>query len=348
MSNIITTGTARMTNCSPLASLPAGLLILPISAIVRLLAVAVGFLIVPGLLMSFTLTPETPIDTAAKLQTQHHAIPSVYTPIDRAQLAIQPIPDFATTWPVPAPELRSNEFTRHLNVVALHSASNAELQIITNTTNAFSGRIDQLQLVATDLIDSPSRKFNGVGYPQIEIIARSKTERFRPLITYVDLDIRNQPIPNVRCMGLSPRAVNKRAKRYSKSVGKLATRYSIDANLVRAVMTRESCFDNSARSSVGAMGLMQLMPETAAWLKVDDPTDARQNLRAGVRYLASLKKRFGTNELALAAYNAGPGNVVRHNGIPPFEETRHYVKSVMSHYRSYVATEQFTSAIALN
>ncbi len=320
---------------------------LPVSAIARLIMLAVGLLAAPGLLMSYTLTPESPIDGIAKLKNLHHP-KALYTPVDRPQLIVQPLTAVATPVPAPVQEPQSNEFTRHLNVVALHDATNAEFQIITNTTDAFAGRIDQTQLVDTDLTDEPSLGFQGVGYPQIETTARSNNERFRPLITYVDLETREEAIPNVRCMGLSPRAVHKRAKRYSKSIEKLAARYSIDANLVRAVMTRESCFDNDARSYVGAMGLMQLMPETAAWLKVEDPTDARQNLQAGVRYLASLKKRFGTNELALAAYNAGPGNVERHKGIPPFKETRYYVKSVMSHYRSYVATEQFTGAVALN
>lgn len=306
----------------------------PNRTVVRSLAVTAGFLLVPALLMSFTHVPETPLDKVARLQTQHMPITAVFTPIDREQLVTYTGTDVNADVPMtlsaPTLELRSNEFTRHLNVVSLNSATNAARQISTNTTHAFAGRIDQSLAFATELTDTPS------------------PERFRPLITYVDLGSGSQPIPNVRCMGLSPRSVHKRAKRYSKSVEKLAARYSIDANLVRAVMTRESCFDNSARSYVGAMGLMQLMPETAAWLKVEDPTDARQNLRAGVRYLASLKKRFGTTELALAAYNAGPGNVKRYNGIPPFKETRYYVKSVMSHYRSYAATEQFTNAVALN
>ena len=308
---------------------------LPIGAIARLVLLTVGLLLTPGLLMSFSLAPANQMNPAADIKPQSTSV-------------IKSIADVAQGLPAPILLPQANEFTRHLNVVALHDAINVELQIITNTTDAFAGRIDQSQLVVAEVIEESSRDFRGVGYPHIETASRSKTKRFRSLITYADLDTRSEPIPNVRCMGLSPRAVANRAKRYSNSVEKLAVKYSIDANLVRAVMTRESCFNNAARSYVGAIGLMQLMPETAAWLKVEDPTNASQNLKAGVRYLASLKKRFGTNELALAAYNAGPGNVERHNGIPPFKETRHYVESVMSHYRSYVATEQFTSAVALN
>ena len=88
---------------------------------------------------------------------------------------------------------------------------------------------------------------------------------------------------------------------------------------------------------------MQLMPDTARWLKVTDRNDVNQNLSAGIRYLAELRQRFGTEELALAAYNAGPGNVERHGGIPPFAETQQYVVSVMAHYRRYVATSRFAN-----
>jgi len=300
---------------------------LPTASIVRLGLMTVCLLLAPGLLMSFTLVPENP---AAKISHNNAAMQQLvvsagYTPIAGRPQKVKPTAALAelvsvelapTVAKTPAPVLlpQANEFTRHLNVVALNNANNVELQLITKTTNAFAGRIDQTQLIVANATDNPTREFRGVGYPHIQTKAPKKATRFRSLITYVDMETRSDPIPNVRCMGLSPRAVARRAARYSKSVDKLAARYSIDANLVRAVMTRESCFNNDARSYVGAMGLMQLMPETAAWLKVEDPTDPSQNLRAGVRYLASLKKRFGTDELALAAYNAGPGNVERHNG----------------------------------
>jgi|GEM_PF-6761282 len=364
--SIRTTSTTRVSTNSVAASLSNtkrtkrnGNEALPVASIARLGALTTALLLAPGLLMSFTLVPVSPAEkvTTNNANRQHFAVSAGFTPISRTTPAepVVTMPELAVTATPSAPNVvepaqppKANEFTRHLSVVSLHQATNAELQLMTNTTAAFSGRFDQAQLVVAQETDSSTREFQGVGYPHIQTTAPKKARRFRSLITYADLETRSLPIPNVRCMGLSPRAVAKRAKRYSKSVEKLSARYSIDANLVRAVMTRESCFNNDARSYVGAMGLMQLMPETAAWLKVEDPTDAQQNLRAGIRYLASLRKRFGTDELALAAYNAGPGNVERHNGIPPFKETQYYVKSVMSHYRSYVATEQFTNSVALN
>jgi len=86
------------------------------------------------------------------------------------------------------------------------------------------------------------------------------------------------------------------------------------------------------------------MPATARWLKVKQPENPQQNLAGGVRYLAQLQKRFGNDELALAAYNAGPGNVERYRGIPPFDETENYVVDVMHFYRGYAATTSYVNA----
>ena len=109
-----------------------------------------------------------------------------------------------------------------------------------------------------------------------------------------------------------------------------ATRREVRPELVRAVIQVESAFDPRARSSKGAMGLMQLMPATAADLHVLDPYDPVQNIRGGVAYLRRLLDRYdGDEELALAAYNAGPEAVARHdNQVPPFRETRNYLHRV--------------------
>ncbi len=109
-----------------------------------------------------------------------------------------------------------------------------------------------------------------------------------------------------------------------------AARQSVRPELVRAIIQVESAFDPRARSSKGAMGLMQLTPATAADLHVRDPYDPGQNIRGGVAYLRQLLDRYdGIEELALAAYNAGPEAVARHgNQVPPFRETRNYVDRV--------------------
>ena len=115
---------------------------------------------------------------------------------------------------------------------------------------------------------------------------------------------------------------------YGDVVAEAAARHRVDPLLVHAVIAVESGHRVDARSPVGALGLMQLMPGTARDLGVSDPLDPRENVDAGVAYLRRLVDEFGT-VLALAAYNAGPGAVRRHGGIPPFAETRAYVRSVV-------------------
>jgi soluble lytic murein transglycosylase-like protein len=110
--------------------------------------------------------------------------------------------------------------------------------------------------------------------------------------------------------------------------------HRLDPRLVRAVIQIESGYNYRARSNRGAMGLMQLMPETAVELAVRDPYDADQNLRGGTAYLRQLIDSFrGSLEMALAAYNAGPGAVERHRGVPPYPETIDYVQRVLALYR---------------
>jgi soluble lytic murein transglycosylase-like protein len=113
-------------------------------------------------------------------------------------------------------------------------------------------------------------------------------------------------------------------------------RHSVDADLIRAVIKVESDFDSSARSNKGAMGLMQLMPETARLHNVVDVYNPSSNIDGGVRHLKLLLGRYqGDLELSLAAYNAGIKAVEKHGGIPPFAETREYVRRVLSYYQSY-------------
>lgn len=107
-----------------------------------------------------------------------------------------------------------------------------------------------------------------------------------------------------------------------------AKKYNLDPQLVRAVIEVESAFNPNAVSRVGAGGLMQLMPGTAYNLGCRDRFDPEQNIEAGAKYLRMMMDRFGSWDLAIAAYNAGPGNVEKAGGIPPFAETQHYVVKV--------------------
>ncbi len=118
-----------------------------------------------------------------------------------------------------------------------------------------------------------------------------------------------------------------------KQITELIEKYSrengLDKNLVNAVIQAESSFDIKAVSSAGAQGLMQLMPFTAEKLGVENPFDPEQNIAGGTKYLKSLINKYNSVELGLAAYNAGPNNVNKYGGIPPFIETQNYVKKVM-------------------
>lgn len=108
-------------------------------------------------------------------------------------------------------------------------------------------------------------------------------------------------------------------------------KYGIPVNLLEAVAKAESGFQADAVSSCGAQGVMQLMPSTARSLGVEDSFDPEQNIMGGAQYLSGLLNRYGDPKLALAAYNAGSGNVDKYGGIPPFEETQNYVEKVMGY-----------------
>lgn len=125
---------------------------------------------------------------------------------------------------------------------------------------------------------------------------------------------------------------------FSKYINEAAQVHDLDPYLIKSVIKVESDFDPVVQSSKGAQGLMQLIPSTARLVGCNDSFDPRQNILGGATYLRMMLKRFdGKLDYALAAYNAGPGNVEKHKGIPPFRETRNYVRKVKHYYKQYAA-----------
>jgi cell wall-associated NlpC family hydrolase len=135
------------------------------------------------------------------------------------------------------------------------------------------------------------------------------------------------------------RELSAEEKRLEPLIQKYAKEYDLDPNLLRAVGKVESNLDQGARSSAGAIGIMQLTPDTAAGLGVN-PYDEEENIKGGAKYLRQMIDQFGSERLALAAYNAGPGAVKEHGGIPPYKETQNYVEKVLKTRTDYESSKK--------
>lgn len=124
--------------------------------------------------------------------------------------------------------------------------------------------------------------------------------------------------------------------KYDDLISRASEKYGVDPTLIKAIICKESKFNPKAGSGAGAKGLMQMMPATAKALGVKDRTNPEQNVMAGTKYIGQLLKQYdGDETLALAAYNAGPGNVRKYDGVPPFKETRDYIPKVLAYRNEF-------------
>lgn len=129
-------------------------------------------------------------------------------------------------------------------------------------------------------------------------------------------------------------------KKYDSIINQASKKFSLEPSFVKAVIKAESGFDHKAVSKKGAQGLMQLMPDTASEMAVDDPYNPQQNIFGGSRYLSKLMERYNNKlDHVLAAYNAGPERVDKYKGVPPFKETKTFIKRVMSYYKEFKSGE---------
>lgn len=195
------------------------------------------------------------------------------------------------------------------------------------------------------------------------VLAQSGTYKHRAAdgsVTFSDAPIRNgkvmrtsykgttrKPVVANPCYALNKAQLDAKGRKLDALFANASSATGVDASLLKAVARAESCFDPSAVSRAGAQGLMQLMPPTARELGVSNSFDATQNLSGGARYLAAMLSRYGNDlDLALAAYNAGPGNVDRYDGVPPFKETENYIASVKAFRKRYAEQHRTDSELA--
>ncbi|MCJ7832820.1 MAG: lytic transglycosylase domain-containing protein [Deltaproteobacteria bacterium] len=164
--------------------------------------------------------------------------------------------------------------------------------------------------------------------------ARAKSDQNQYLIQ-IDLPLKFD-VQNITYLTLTPKEKKVSVSTYDHWIRAACRRYSLDPALVKAVIHAESKFDPLAVSPKGAVGLMQIDPITAKELGIEDPFNPKHNIDGGVRYLKVLLDAFeGDQELALAAYNAGPSRVLQHNGIPPFKDTKKYITQVFRYLTYY-------------
>ena len=233
----------------------------------------------------------------------------------RLQLALMAIPAIATLL----------SFTP-----AVHADTNAP---ISPTTDESGNRV-----YVNDIAPAPSRRT--VHSQQNQLAFWSSTERRWKQVPRAKAGAAKSAAAEVdQYLGKLPDAQNSVSRtgftqrEIDAAIEKAAARHSVDANLVRALVKVESNFNPNAVSRKGAMGLMQLMPQTARQLKVNNPFNPEENIDAGVRHLKRLLESYGGNvPLSLAAYNAGAGAVARSAGIPHYAETRNYVRRITRLY----------------
>lgn len=216
----------------------------------------------------------------------------------------------------------------------------ANIQNLINTSGKDAAMTRAAQLIK--YVDNFNNKIN----PKTNTITTEKTPKFAEILQesvndeykFRDTGASKAVFGSLVKPSNSINNTASQVKTYSKSeikniISQISAKHGVNEKLVNALIKQESGFNPSVVSKAGAVGLMQLMPQTAKTLGVVNSKDPVQNVDGGVRYLKSMMKKYNGNIiLALAAYNAGPGAVDKYGGVPPYKETQNYVKNILANY----------------
>lgn len=223
------------------------------------------------------------------------------------------------------------------------------LKSMTKTTNGLSGDNgfggDYFDTIFQNELASMISKNHNLGIAGIlykkltgeSMDANTKGEQLQPL--NIKINPKLEFNSNTPPISPSPQSLD-RLNRYEGIINSAAEQYGVNKNLIKSVILTESAANEKAVSSAKAKGLMQLIDSTASQMGVSNVWDPQQNIFAGTKYLSQMLQKFNGNiNLALASYNAGPENVQKYGGIPPFEETQNYVKRVLSYLNNLNGAE---------
>jgi len=219
--------------------------------------------------------------------------------------------------------LKIQDFKTFMELQAIQQFTNGNIKNTNSSRSLFQDMLSAL--VSGDALEGTSQTLGS-------LLSNVETEAKKSFLQPIGLTSMNiNPISTAHANNQS----SENATNYDHIISQAASLYYLPEKLIKSVIKQESNFNPEATSYAGATGLMQLMPATAKSLGVDDATDPEQNIMGGSKYLSQMMARYdGDIQVALAAYNAGPGNVDKYNGITPFKETQNYVQKVYGTFSS--------------